>query len=150
MVKDERLRAYLTCKRRRIKCDQVRPSCGRCVLAVENCVWNKPVDKVKIQFVDTNQTVAARCQTAEKQISLKPATTPKYPLHVDLETQAIAFFVRNYVLDSKSNGGPTPELFRYVMPAVSSSLNTLAAMSISAVALTVFSKCQAAVASPIV
>lgn len=140
MVKGERPRACLTCKRRRIKCDQARPSCGRCVLAVENCVWVKPVDKVKIQFVDTSQAVAARCQSSEKQISLKPATTPRYALHVDLETQAIAFFVRNYVLDSRPNGGPTLGLFGYVMPAVSSSRNTPAAMSISAVALTVFSK----------
>lgn len=107
---------------------------------MENCVWVKPVDKPKIQFVVTSQAVAARGQSSEKQISLKPAPTPKCALHVDLETQSIAFFVRNYILDSKSDGGPTPGLFGHVMPAVSSARTSPAAMSVSAVALTVFAK----------
>jgi len=140
MADDARPRACLTCKRRRIKCDRAKPSCARCVLAVEYCEWSKPVAKPKIRFVDSSQAVAARAKSSEKQITPKPPTTPKYALHDDLETQAIAFFVRNYILDSKPNGGPTPGLFGHVMPAVSSSRTSPAGMSISAVALTVFSK----------
>lgn len=140
MVNDERPRACLTCKRRRIKCDQAKPSCARCVLALENCKWFKPGDKLKLRFVDTNQAVAARCQSSQTQTKVKASTTLKNALHDDLDTQALAFFVRYYSLDSAPSGGPNPGLFGHVMPAVSSSRTSAAALSISAVSLTIFSK----------
>jgi hypothetical protein len=203
MVNDERPRACLTCKRRKIKCDQVKPSCGRCVLAKEFCKWIKPVDKLVIRFVDINQVVATRRDSAQdkpkarpvntnraiaprrdssqdetstqfvdkdqavavrhrtsqekpetqsvdtpqtvtacyhKRIRPKASTKLEKALHDDIETQALAFFVRYYTLDSAPNGGPNPGLFGHVMPAVSSSRNSAAAMSVSAVALTVFSR----------
>ena len=106
---------------------------------MESCVWVKPVDKPKIQFVDASQAVAARCQSQSKSRSKSP-TTLKNALHDGLETQALAFFVRFYSLDSASNGGPNPGLFAHIMPAVSSAGTSAAAMSISAVSLTIFSK----------
>jgi hypothetical protein len=77
MVNDERPRACLTCKRRKIKCDQVKPSCGRCVLAKELCKWIKPVDKIVIRFVDINQTVATRRDSAQDKPRTRPVDTSR-------------------------------------------------------------------------
>jgi hypothetical protein len=132
--------ACWTCKQRKIKCDQVKPICARCTLAKRECKWIKPVDKPKIQFVqDTSQAVSESSQ-AQSRIRRKTAISPKNALHDDVETQALAFFVRYYFLDSEPNGGPKPGLFGHVMPAVSSSRTSAAAMSVSAVALTVYSR----------
>ncbi|THX19991.1 hypothetical protein D6D17_00942 [Aureobasidium pullulans] len=140
MVNDGRPRACLTCKRRRIKCDHTRPSCARCVLAKIHCKWHKPAEKPKITFVEINQTVAPRYRSGQIQGTTGASTTLKHALHDDTETQALTFFVRYYSLGSVPNGGPNPGLFGHVMPAISSSRTSAAAMSISAVALTVYSR----------
>ena len=140
MVNDGRPRACLTCKRRRIRCDHTRPSCARCVLAKIHCKWHTPAERPKITFVEINQTVAPRYRSGQIQGTTGASTTLKHALHDDTETQALTFFVRYYSLGSVPNGGPNPGLFGHVMPAISSSRTSAAAMSISAVALTVYSR----------
>lgn len=128
-------RACSACKRRKIKCDQIKPSCTSCVLAKIDC---KPVKTRHLQFVDTNQAVAERFRRIKSKI--EAPTKLKNALHADAETQALAFFVRYYVLGPVPSGGANPGLFGHVMPAISASRSSAAAMSVSAVALTVFSR----------
>lgn len=91
-----------------------------------------------LQFVDKSQAVAERYQRIQSKIEA-PATL-KNALHADTETQALAFFVRYYLLSPSPEGGPTPGLFGHVMPAISASPTSAAAKSVSAVALTIFSR----------
>ncbi|KAH0345459.1 hypothetical protein KCU83_g7832, partial [Aureobasidium melanogenum] len=128
-------RACLTCKRRKLRCDKAKPSCARCVKEYIDC---KPVKTRDIRFVDTSQAVAERYQSIQSKT--KASTTLKNALHTDTETQALAFFERFYVLGPVADGGPIPGLFGHVMPAISASRTSAASMSVSAVALTVFSK----------
>lgn len=128
-------RACSTCKRRKIKCDKVEPSCASCVLAKIEC---KPVKTRDLQFVDTSRAVVKRYRRIQSKIDV--STSLKNALHADTETQALAFFVRYYLLGPVPNGGANPGLFGHIMPAISASRSSAAAMSVSAVALTIFSR----------
>ncbi|KEQ58032.1 uncharacterized protein M437DRAFT_79319 [Aureobasidium melanogenum CBS 110374] len=116
-------RACSTCRQRKIKCDKAKPSCAACVKAEIEC---KAVKTRDIQFVDTTQAVAQRYQRIRTKIKASPSL--EKAMHPDIETQALAFFARYYLLDPVPNGGPHPGLFGHVMPAVSASRNSAAAI----------------------
>ncbi|KAH0286429.1 hypothetical protein M436DRAFT_67979 [Aureobasidium namibiae CBS 147.97] len=141
MVNAGRSHACITCKRRKIKCDETKPTCSRCIKASLHCIWVKPVKAPDIRFVDMTQTVAAHHVGAELQRKLRVATAPPKPLVVDRETQAVNFFHRHYMIDPKQDGAPNAGLFGLFMPAFSTeSQDSSAAMAVSALAMSVYSR----------
>lgn len=141
MVNSGRSYACLTCKRRKIKCDETKPTCSRCIKASVHCIWTKPTKAPEIRFVNMTQTVAARHESVELQRRIWALETPTKPLGEDREAQAIAFFSRHYMIDPKQDGAPNAGLFGLFRPAFSSkSQDSSAAMAVSALAMSIYSR----------
>ncbi|KAF2836631.1 hypothetical protein M501DRAFT_1018970 [Patellaria atrata CBS 101060] len=96
--------ACQTCKKRRIKCDTLKPSCGRCCKAGRVCVWN-PNDAEGVHFKNEN----AFAQGQRRRPRLGRETIPKVvaftnpsvstipsPLSLPLETHALHYWARNF------------------------------------------------------
>ncbi|KAF2007067.1 hypothetical protein P154DRAFT_182220 [Amniculicola lignicola CBS 123094] len=56
------------CKRRRIKCDEEKPSCTRCVLSLQSCVYSPKA----LFIVDPGARDELPLQTAQRSVSLSP------------------------------------------------------------------------------
>ncbi|GME39747.1 hypothetical protein GTA08_BOTSDO10878 [Neofusicoccum parvum] len=101
-------RGCQTCKTRRIRCDEVRPSCGNCRKSGRTCPGFP--DEFDLIFRNENAAVARRTKrAASKQKSSPSSSSPSaffslrgfsipQSLHVSIENQATAFFFRNFVL----------------------------------------------------
>ncbi|CAD0091913.1 unnamed protein product [Aureobasidium mustum] len=88
-----------------------------------------------------NQAVAARQEQFDLRRRLWTSTTPSRALEDDRETQAINFFAQNYMLEQSIDGAPNPGLFGLFKPAfTSSSRDSSAALAVSALALSVYSR----------
>ncbi|KAI5235963.1 hypothetical protein E4T43_08933 [Aureobasidium subglaciale] len=141
MVNSGKSKACTTCKRRRIKCDELKPRCARCVLASIPCHWPKPKQTLNLQFVD--MTRSAICYELGTQTSRNHLTlaTPSNALTDDREAQALAFFSRHYMIDQDTDGAPNPGLFGLFKPAVSATFgNSSATTAVSALALSIYSR----------
>ncbi len=75
--------ACLGCRRRKIKCDNVKPKCSNCVLYSQECVFQYGFDKRKIAPKDRLQALTAYCQELESLLTANGFPLPPAPpLHV--------------------------------------------------------------------
>lgn len=141
MVNAGRSNACLTCKRRKIKCDETKPVCFRCARASVVCEWTKPVKAPEFRFVDMNEAVAARREQRNLQRIFWTSSTPSRALQEDRETQAINFFACHYMLEQGIEGAPNPGLFGLFKPAFSSTSRiSSATKAVTALALSIYSR----------
>jgi hypothetical protein len=71
--------ACLGCRRRKIKCDNVKPKCSNCVLYGQECVFQYGVDKRKIAPKDRLQALTAYCQELESLLTANGFPLPPAP-----------------------------------------------------------------------
>ncbi|KAJ5805279.1 hypothetical protein N7474_011166 [Penicillium riverlandense] len=87
----------LTCKRRRIKCDSIRPICSRCSKASRSCIWRSN-EETGLSFRSENAFAQGRPRrprghpVARVVIDPSPASPPTIPL----ETHAFHYWVEHF------------------------------------------------------
>ncbi|KEQ90791.1 hypothetical protein AUEXF2481DRAFT_44840 [Aureobasidium subglaciale EXF-2481] len=141
MVNFGKSKACTTCKRRRIKCDELKPRCARCTLASIPCEWLEPKRTLSLQFVDVTQTAVSHTSGTQVSRNRLALATPSKALADDREAQALAFFSRHYMIDQDTIGAPNPGLFGLFEPAVSTTFgNSSATRAVSALALSIYSR----------
>lgn len=119
-----------TCKRKKVKCDEAKPSCQKCVHARINCAgYEKAVREIR--FKDQTQSVEQRMQSSlhSQQREVRRQSIPS-PVPEDEERHALCFFIHNFASAGRDFNS-TRGFFECIAP-------TLAGVSaVSAVALSV-------------
>ncbi|KAI0109289.1 hypothetical protein F4776DRAFT_657262 [Hypoxylon sp. NC0597] len=105
-------RGCITCKQRRIKCDSVHPTCGRCQKASRECIWDqneeagllfksenafaqgKPRRPWKPRERDVELAEVVATPSASDSLSDSPTSPVLFP---QTEDEAFRFWVENYV-----------------------------------------------------
>lgn len=140
-------RGCQTCKRRRVKCDEAKPSCNRCLDGGIDCAGYEKARSREIRFKDQTKTVEQRSQRksttaqfyfqqARKQ-SL-PAQLPSVP--EDEERGALCFFLNNFAAAGRDFNS-TRGFFECIAPSLAAaSADSIVVLSVSAVATTLYNK----------
>ncbi|OTA89168.1 hypothetical protein M434DRAFT_112924 [Hypoxylon sp. CO27-5] len=103
-------RGCITCKQRRIKCDSVHPTCGRCQKASRGCIWDQN-EESGLLFKSENAFAQGKPRRPWKprERDLEPAEVAAISLTSDLvldsptllspptEDEAFRFWLENYV-----------------------------------------------------
>ncbi|KAF2810506.1 uncharacterized protein BDZ99DRAFT_313898 [Mytilinidion resinicola] len=117
-----------TCKRRRKKCDEHRPSCQRCIRAQRICLGYQ--SSSELQFRPYGNITATR--------PYRPALSDVYDVKMDseLEDRALATFLDDYCLASQSSDlvGSILDDFKPIIVAADSSSDLARAANITALA----------------
>lgn len=122
-----------TCKQRRVKCDEGKPACQRCIRIGRECggYQAKHVKlKFKIQTSDTRQKKTATCHA----IAPKPVSPVSQVLDPPETDVALGFFLTNWAGTGRSLSSARG-FFEVLAPVISSERPTSAAyMAVTAVA----------------
>ncbi|CAG8949662.1 hypothetical protein HYFRA_00003980 [Hymenoscyphus fraxineus] len=65
-----RRQGCLTCRKRKVKCDELKPSCGRCVRLQRECVWSEDL-QVMQQGVQHQDTISSIITTGSRGLALQ-------------------------------------------------------------------------------
>ncbi|KAJ5604454.1 hypothetical protein N7510_009608 [Penicillium lagena] len=87
----------LTCKRRRIKCDSIRPTCSRCSKASRSCVWRSN-EETGLSFRSENAFAQGRPRRPRGHIVTRAVinSSPASPPTIPLETHAFHYWVEHF------------------------------------------------------
>ncbi|TVY88773.1 Beauvericin cluster-specific repressor [Lachnellula willkommii] len=111
MVNNGRSGACSTCKRRKVKCDESRPSCQKCQSIGRSCPGY--MDDWDLAFRSENQVVKLKVHSnGRKPARESPNVTTLNPtlwyvpnqLTPDIGLQVIPLFFRNFILPSRTHG----------------------------------------------
>ncbi|KAI1858751.1 uncharacterized protein JN550_012501 [Neoarthrinium moseri] len=137
--------ACATCKKRRIKCDTVRPTCNRCSSADRRCIWTSTTEASGLSFRIENAYAKGEARRPRKALSVNSPQffdTPIPPTLLETnETHALNFWMQNWT------GKPSdvPDIGREYLTYVpsywkSSSEDSALRLAVSALSLTVFGR----------
>ncbi|KAJ4146502.1 hypothetical protein NW754_001967 [Fusarium falciforme] len=125
-----------TCKQRRVKCDEGKPACQRCIRIGRDCggYQTKPVKlKFKVQTTDTRQKSRKKTPTC-RAITPKPVSLVSQVLDPPETDVALGFFLTNWAGTGRSLSSARG-FFEVLAPVISSERPTSAAyMAVTAVA----------------
>ncbi|KAI1136295.1 hypothetical protein F5Y05DRAFT_117244 [Hypoxylon sp. FL0543] len=102
-------RGCIVCKQRRIKCDSVHPTCGRCQKASRACVWDQD-EEAGLLFRSENAFAQGKprrpWKPRERDVELAEVAAPVSPDSVTnsptsllppIEDEAFRFWIENYI-----------------------------------------------------
>ena len=138
--------ACQTCKRRRVKCDQSKPSCKRCAKGGIDCAGYEKA-RVDIRIKDQTRAVTQRGQRKAAAAASSYRNTRKHhatglipSISEDQENAALCFFVYNFATtgrDFNSSRG----FFECIVPSLAEvSSDSAVGLSTSAVAIAIYNK----------
>lgn len=147
MVNLGRSNGCQTCKRRRVKCDEGKPTCSRCADAGYQCPGYVTGKTIRVRFKDQTNTVSRRLHTLRGDgAPTQPSPPQTNQLSILLnpripeETQAFNFFLRNFVSSGRSLDS-SRGLFETIIPAISSAPSSSSvSLAVSAISTLIFSK----------
>lgn len=123
MVNHGRSRGCTTCRRRRVKCDEAKPECQRCIKLGTKCEgYDRP--PARLRFRDENQKLAARAARSSRSGSRTPPSTvtttrepsPRPCLEPDT---SVEFFIHHYATAGRCLG-----VFEFLAPALTAAAST--------------------------
>jgi hypothetical protein len=119
----------ITCKARHIKCDSVRPRCGRCRRSCLDCIWNPDQESSGLSFKSENAFAQGRPRRARRQesqaLSKPKGAVPRFTSKIEvilpalplpIEDCARNYWAENYVFRVDELPDIGKEVWTYVPP----------------------------------
>ncbi|KAI1091228.1 hypothetical protein F5B19DRAFT_493609 [Rostrohypoxylon terebratum] len=112
-------RGCITCKKRRIKCDSVHPTCGRCNKASRTCVWDQN-EEAGLVFKSENAFAQGKprrpWKAKERDISVSPTPQPTPQTTTPEEDVPFRFWLEYYMFRDDEVPEFVHEYSHYIIP----------------------------------
>lgn len=105
--------ACVICKQKKIKCDEVRPTCGQCIKYGRTCSWTYS-DRNELLFQNENVKTARKVKARARERVNSPASSDSSSSDSgmaiidnpaqDVETAALAFYLEGMIITPASSG----------------------------------------------